>query len=279
MVRRSPAPAPWVEGEKIPWDDPAFSERMLQEHLSLRHDLASRRPDLIDRHVAWIHRLVLGGPSRVLDLGCGPGLYTKRLAALGHRCVGIDFGPASIRYAREEAASAGLDVEYVLGDVRLADYPGPFDLVMLIFGEFNAFRREDARAILERVCRALSPGGQLLLEAHPLDAIRRHGERPARWSALLHGLFSDEPHLLLEEHFWDGTTATETVRYYVVDASTARVTRHAASAQAYTDDEYRALLDQCGFEAPRMFPSLSGEERDASEELVVGLTRRGRSVG
>ncbi len=32
----------WNEGYKIPWNDPAFSERMLQEHLSQDHELASR---------------------------------------------------------------------------------------------------------------------------------------------------------------------------------------------------------------------------------------------
>lgn len=35
----------------------------------------------------------------MLDLGCGPGLYSHRLATLGHRVHGIDFGPASIAYA------------------------------------------------------------------------------------------------------------------------------------------------------------------------------------
>jgi 2-polyprenyl-3-methyl-5-hydroxy-6-metoxy-1,4-benzoquinol methylase len=55
--------------------------------------------------VAWIHAELLGGtPTDVLDLGCGPGLYTERLAALGHRCVGIDVSPASIAFARARAA-------------------------------------------------------------------------------------------------------------------------------------------------------------------------------
>ena len=45
--------------------------------------------------------------ARVLDLGCGPGLYTTRLAKLGHTCVGIDFSPASIAYAKAEAEHYG----------------------------------------------------------------------------------------------------------------------------------------------------------------------------
>src|SRR3712207_6228310 len=93
VVHRTPIPDPWAEGEKMPWTpwtDPAFSRRMLAEHLSQAHDRASRRAKTIATHVDWIHRIVLlGRPARILDLGCGPGLYTSRLAALGHECAGI----------------------------------------------------------------------------------------------------------------------------------------------------------------------------------------------
>lgn len=85
---------------KIPWHDADFSRRMLREHLSQDHDAASRRYPQIDRAVAWIHEIVLGGrPSSILDLACGPGFYTHRFTGLGHTCIGIDFGPASIEYA------------------------------------------------------------------------------------------------------------------------------------------------------------------------------------
>lgn len=96
-----PPVRPWTGTTKIPWDDPAFSARMLREHLSQEHDRASRRFAGIDAHVSWLHRTFLGSaPSRILDLGCGPGFYTSRLARLGHRCVGVDFSPASVSTLR-----------------------------------------------------------------------------------------------------------------------------------------------------------------------------------
>jgi hypothetical protein len=62
LVNRTPAASPWEEGEKIPWDDPAFSARMLSEHFSPALDAASHQRGLIDAHVRRIHRVVSGGP-------------------------------------------------------------------------------------------------------------------------------------------------------------------------------------------------------------------------
>ena len=51
LLQRTSPPAPWAEGDKIPWHDPDFSRRMLREHLSQAHDAASRRSIIIDEHV------------------------------------------------------------------------------------------------------------------------------------------------------------------------------------------------------------------------------------
>src|SRR5512140_1576091 len=104
IITRNMELEPWAEGEKIPWDDPEFSQRMLKEHLTQQHDAASRRTVTIRKHVQWIHTHLLGSqPARILDLGCGPGLYSSRLAKLGHTCTGIAFSPASIASATEHA--------------------------------------------------------------------------------------------------------------------------------------------------------------------------------
>jgi len=263
LIHRTPVPVPWSEGEKIPWSDPAFSERMLREHLSQVHDAASRRSPIIDRHVDWIHRELLGGnPTRVLDLGCGPGLYTSRLARLGHRCVGVDFGPASIRYARETAAREQLACTYVEEDVRRAEVGTGFGLAMMLFGEFNVFSPADAAAILDKAYHALAPGGWLLLEPHTFAEVRREGEQPCHWSSHAQGLFSERPHLYLEEYFWHEAQRVATTRYFIVDAATGEVTRHAASMQAYTEEDYRSLLQAHGFTDVLLYPALGGQMQE-----------------
>ena len=275
VVRRESVPKPWAEGEKIPWDDPDFSRRMLNEHLSQEHDAASRRFEIIDSHVRWIHDQVLkGNPTRILDLGCGPGLYTSRLARLGHRCVGIDYSPASIAYAKEQAEEEGLECTYIQQDIRTADYGDGYCLVMLIFGEFNVFRPEEARGILEKAYRALASDSYLLLEPHTFEAVLKIGEQPSSWYSAEEGLFSDEPHLCLQENFWDAEDNVAIQRYYIINAVTGEVARHSASTQAYTDDQYRSLLVDCGFGEVEFYLSLDGSTGGARSDLTVVLSQK-----
>jgi len=249
---------------------------MLDEHLSQEHDAASRRFEIIDKHVEWIHNQVLkGNPTRILDLGCGPGLYTHRLAKLGHHCVGIDFSPASIAYAKEQAEEAGLDCTYILQDIRTADYGNEYGLVMSIFGEFNVFRPGEARMILEKVHRTLVPNGFFLFEPHTFDAVVMIGEQPSLWYSTEKGLFSAEPHLCLQENFWDAEHSVTIQRYYIIDAASGEVTRYSSSMQAYTDEEYRSLLAECGFGKVVSYPSLGGSGGDSENYLMAILSQKG----
>jgi SAM-dependent methyltransferase len=268
IVRRNQNLLPWEEGEKIAWDDPAFSERILKEHLSQEHDEASRRMELIDAHVEWIHNTLLKGRSaQILDLCCGPGLYTSRLTKLGHRCTGIDFSPAAIHYARTIANEEGSMIDYAQNDVRRADYGKEHDLVMMLFGEINVFRKAELLKILQKAKSSLSKGGTLLLEAHTFEAVQNIGEGIPFWYSEESGLFSDKPHICLIENFWNEEKAVATVRYHIIDAATGTVNRQAWSTQAYTEDEYEALLRTSGF-SEIIFHKSFGEVEDDNFLLI-----------
>jgi SAM-dependent methyltransferase len=275
LLARQMPPVPWAEGDNIPWHEPGFSARMLAEHLSQDHDAASRRATTIAHQIDWIHRSVLGGqPTRVLDLGCGPGLYTSRLASLGHTCVGIDYSPASIAHARAEATAQQLACRYDHADIRAADYGTGFGLALLIFGEFNVFSRPDATRILANVHAALADGGLLVMEPHTYEAVRRMGEPTTAWYTSAQGLFSATPHLVLREHFWDTATNAATIRYFIAELADGSVTRYAQSVQAYGTEEYRDLLGACGFSEIVFYPSLTGAPDAAQGDFCAIVARK-----
>ena len=274
IITRIETPEPWSEGEKIPWNDAEFSERMLEHHLTQEHDLASRRFDIIERHVDWIHNKLGGKPSKILDIACGPGFYSNRLTKLGHSCRGVDFSPASIKYAREEAIKGEVEIDYVLEDIRTADYGDDNDLALFIYGEFNVFKPVDIKRILKKAYDSLKKGGLFIAEPNRYETVKQVGTSPASWYSSMEGLFSPKPHLCLMENFWDQEKNIATTRYFIIDAETNNVTLHASSMVAYTREKLRQIIREVGFKDIGFHESLSGGKQDFDKNLEVIEARK-----
>lgn len=236
----------WHGEYKIPWHEPEFSRRMLAEHLTQDHDLASRRTERIERQVAWIHDRLLGGePRRVLDLGCGPGLYANRLARLGHRCVGIDFGPASIDHARGHNEHTER-CRFELGDLRTADFSGPHDLAMILYGELNVFSPAEAAGILSKARQCLAPSGAFVAEVQTARAVEAMGRADPAEHVSDGGLFFDGPHTWRAASRWLAEHSTAVQTFEVREAD-GRTRTYRSTTRAWSDAELRALFAAAGF--------------------------------
>ena len=134
------------------------------------------------------------------------------------------------------------------------------------------FRASEAAALLTHAGEALVPGGALVLEPQTFESVRERGRQGPSWYAAERGLFSDEPHVCLHESFWNPERAVAIERWYVIDAASGAVTRHAATTQAYSVEAYRDLLRSAGFGSVDVHPSLEGEERN--DGLLAVVARR-----
>ncbi|MEV0899186.1 methyltransferase domain-containing protein [Actinoplanes sp. NPDC049802] len=100
----------------------------------------------------------------VLDLGCGHGRITNRLAARGCRVTGTDLSTVFLERARQDAAERGVTVEYLHEDMRDLTGSGRFDRVVNWGNAFGFHTDADDREVLARIAEVLRPGGRLLLE-------------------------------------------------------------------------------------------------------------------
>jgi trans-aconitate methyltransferase len=91
----------------------------------------------------------------ILDLGCGDGVLTERLAATGAVMTGVDASAGMVARAR----ALGLNVHQASADAMA--YAGEFDAV---FSNAALHWMPDAKAVLAAVHRALRPGGRFVAE-------------------------------------------------------------------------------------------------------------------
>lgn len=264
---RPQPPAPWRDGSNLPWDDPAFSERMLAQHLDQSHGAASRRlPEIRGQVQVMWEWLALGVGCRLLDVTCGPGLYAREFSQRGINVTGVDFGPASLRYARE--ICAGLPCRFVQTDVRDMDFAGEgFDAAIYLYGQFTVLRPAESLDVLRRIRAALRPGGRLLIEI--LDEARFDKRDSAWWYTDRGGLWGDFPYLHLGERAWDPEQRAAVERFHIINLDTGEMQVYGLSDQVYTVAEMTALLAQAGFGDVRIHPAWDHLAlKDAAEWVV-----------
>jgi len=163
---------PYVRGSGVMWTDPYISGKLLAVHLDAANAAASRTPQAIEDTVACIHNRIKPG-SKVLDLGCGPGLYTERLAALGHHMTGIDFSENSIEYASTRPEATLYGIRYLRADYLELHYEEEFDFVMMIYCDFGALVPDERMRLIEVIRKALKPGGCFFFDAITEEAADR----------------------------------------------------------------------------------------------------------
>jgi len=257
---------------RLPWGDADFSARMLAEHLDDRHDLASRRPSIIDTHVDWLRSIVEGDGGRVLDLGCGPGLYLERLAGAGWECTGVDVSPAAIEHAERRAREAGLRCRYVVGDFRSAEVASDFDLVLCLFGELSTVPVDDVDRVLTDMAGRLRDGGRGVIELSTRAGVRSKGDRPDTWYTADGGLFADGAHLVMRESRWFEDVSASVERWWVVDES-ASPPRMIGSTTWWHGAHLGEAMRRAGLVIDGRFGDLTGAAPDDGDEFETIVFR------
>ncbi|MBC2771475.1 class I SAM-dependent methyltransferase [Rhizobium sp. AQ_MP] len=108
-------------------------------------------------------------PCRLLDIGCGTGSVTLRLAKRGHQVTGIDPAKGMLQVARMKDED-GL-VTWVAAEAGSFSLRDRFDLAIMTGHVFQVFLDDaETLAALSNIHRHMAPGGQLIIESrNPLD--------------------------------------------------------------------------------------------------------------
>lgn len=145
------------------WSAPYIREQLLRAHLNPDSDAASRKPKTIRATVDWVLKNQSGTGS-IIDLGCGPGLYTQEFSARGWAAVGVDINESAIKHAIESGKEKGLDVQYHHQSYLEKMDIGDFDIATCIYCDFGALTSEQQKTFLLNVYQLLTPEGVLVFD-------------------------------------------------------------------------------------------------------------------
>lgn len=256
------------------WDNDHISNMMLLAHLNPNWDVASRKPETVDATVNWLQASLNYQPGdRILDLGCGPGLYTSRFYNQGLDVVGIDYSKRSIAYAKEQAAINQSAINYFYMNYLELDYCSEFDVVTLIYCDFGVLSEALRSDLLNKIYKALKPGGHFVFdvwtpENHELSSCYK------TW--FIHekqGFWKPTPHLeLVNKQFFEEDLVS-LKQHVIIEAGTA-VSVYNLWEQCYTTQSISALLRQQGFIVDSITGDLTGIGYEAGSKSIAVIAKK-----
>ena len=191
--------------------------------------------------------------ARVLDVACGHGRHSLELARRGFSVTGLDHSEPSIDLARAAAAEEGLDVDFLVADMREIPFVVEFDAAVNLFTSFGYLESEDEdQRALDAIAAALRPEGAFLIETiNTVGLLRIY--RPQMWNELADGT------LMLHQGAYDFLTGRNEVAWTFVRQDGSRTElRH--SLRLYTAAELASMFRRAGLEVERAWGSWDGDE-------------------
>lgn len=227
------------------------------------------QPEQTDAEIRFIaEALALAPGAAVLDLACGFGRHAIGMARAGYRMTGLDFNANYLAIAAEDAAAAGVSIEWVQGDMRALGATAAYDGVYSYFTSFGYFDDDDNERVLAEVARALRPGGRFLLEMANRDHLLTHPEQRT-WTQREDGA------LLMEETDLDLVTSRVVTRQMLIEPAGGTQVTKQYTLRTYTCAELTALMKRHGLHVVRVTGGADGTPYGpASRRLALVAERR-----
>ena len=192
----------------------------------------------------------------IVELGVGTGRIAVPIASEGIRVIGVDSSPGMLDVCRERAETAGVAelVELRLGDLRAPELTERVELVLCPFRSYLHLRTEEERlGALQAARELLVPGGRLVFDVFAPgddDIAETHG----RW-------LEREPEIF-ERADWDRHARRLTLSVRGPSGETTMVLAWLSA------EEWRALLEQAGFEVEALYGWFDRRPFSGGEDMV-----------
>ena len=272
MINTRPKPFEFYTAGEL-WTNEHTSKRMLTFHLNGDIDVSSRNADFINRSVEWIDsEFNVGAGIKIADFGCGPGLYTTRLAQKGADVTGIDFSKRSIQYAQQVADTEGLCIQYVNQNYLDLETDDRFHLILMIMCDFCALSPSQRKQMLSKFHTILEPSGSVLLDVYSLIAFESREETAVYEHNLLGGFWSPSNYYGFLNTFKYETEKVTLDKYTIVESDRTRTVYN--WLQYFSTEDLDKEFGQCGFKIMDFYSDVVGSTFDSKSTEYAVVAKR-----
>ena len=238
------------------WDDDHISKSMLAAHLNEHLDSATREISFVKASDGWIAENFRPDEyPLLLDLGCGPGIYTELFYDLGYDVSGIDLSDRSVAYAKNSAYQTKKEIKYVQGDYTKIHFGSQYNLITLIYCDFGVLSRDTRKKLLAKIYDSLFPEGIFLFDV--FTSLKYKGVKETTdWDIRENGFWSEKLCLTLHSFYRYEEDQTFLNQYAVVTEDSFSL--YNVWEHTFTLKEIKHDLLEAGFSNINVYGDIAG---------------------
>lgn len=210
----------------------------------------------------------------VLDLGCGTGAMTERLAAFGYDMIGVDNSEDMLELAMEKRVQSGQDILYLLQDMREFELYGTVRAAVSVCDSVNYITEpEELKEVFRLVNNYLDPGGLFLFDLNT----------PYKFRELLGDNViaenRDEGSFIWENAFYEEDQVNEydLTIFVKEEEGLYRKYQETHFEKAWTLEKVKELLEEAGMEFLGVYDGFTKEApKEDSERILVAAREKGK---
>ncbi len=225
-----------------------------------------------DEWCAYLHGLLKqygAADGLVLELGCGTGEMTERLAALGYDMIGVDNSAEMLEIAQEKKDASGHDILYLLQDMREFELYGTVRAVVSVCDTINYVTdTEELVRVFSLVNNYLDPGGVFIFDLNTVAKYRELGESVIAENR-------DEGSFIWENWYDEETCLNEYDLTLFIRRESGLYEKYEEThyQRAYEIEEIQDALDRAGMRLEAVFDAFTQDAPRPESERVYFVAR------
>lgn len=259
------------------WTDEYISEMILKQQLDPSYEGGSRlHSEIIDSVDFITSNIRISGFETLLDLGCGPGLYSSLFCKHVNNVIGIDISKPSLNYALTKAKNERLNIEYILGNINEMNAFPKADIVLLVYSIFGCLSCEKRKELIIKINKCLPINGYFIFDVFSENSFNNQLER-RYWSIEEKGFWSPLSYLLLKQTIINSLQKEVLNRYIVIEES-LKFKTFLFKEKYFNLLEVNNLLNAFGFTIDLSLGSLTGIPLSKTTKDIAIIARKSSNV-